>query len=185
MVQIYHRESHDIDIFLNDPQLLPYLNPVTQGYPIALSPTDYTSDGIRSLKIIFDGIGEIDFICCGPVLEDKTIRKNVRGVTVELETPAEIIAKKIYYRGARLQPRDMFDIAAVVHNGSGEILVKALSRFPEKVAKALETAEGYKPALLDPVLAGLNVFPAFDAVRSTAQRDTVTFLRTVLDHSGS
>jgi hypothetical protein len=29
MLQIDHRESHDIDIFLNDPQLLPYLNPAT------------------------------------------------------------------------------------------------------------------------------------------------------------
>jgi len=37
----------------------------------------------------------------------------IRGREVDLETPAEIIAKKVYYRGDRMQPRDMFDIAAV------------------------------------------------------------------------
>jgi hypothetical protein len=31
MLQIDHRESFDVDIFLDDPQLLPYLNPKTQG----------------------------------------------------------------------------------------------------------------------------------------------------------
>jgi len=27
MLQIDHRESHDIDLFLDDPQIIPYLNP--------------------------------------------------------------------------------------------------------------------------------------------------------------
>lgn len=31
MLQIDHRESDDIDIFLDDPQVLPFLNPETQG----------------------------------------------------------------------------------------------------------------------------------------------------------
>jgi len=29
-----------------------------------------------------------------------------------LETPAKILAKKVVFRGAQLQPHDMFDIAA-------------------------------------------------------------------------
>jgi len=29
MLEIDHRESYDIDIFIDDPQLLPYLNPVS------------------------------------------------------------------------------------------------------------------------------------------------------------
>ncbi|WP_457663786.1 hypothetical protein [Sinorhizobium medicae] len=33
MLQIDHRESFDVDIFLDDPQLLPYLNPKKQGRP--------------------------------------------------------------------------------------------------------------------------------------------------------
>lgn len=31
MLQIDHRESHDIDIFVDDPQWLPFLNPESQG----------------------------------------------------------------------------------------------------------------------------------------------------------
>ncbi|WP_245464080.1 nucleotidyl transferase AbiEii/AbiGii toxin family protein [Rhizobium sp. NXC24] len=38
MLQIDHRESFDVDIFVQDPQLLPYLNPQTQGYELDISP---------------------------------------------------------------------------------------------------------------------------------------------------
>lgn len=39
MLQIKHRESHDIDLFIDDAQYLPYLNPETQGYDLALAPS--------------------------------------------------------------------------------------------------------------------------------------------------
>ena len=68
MLQIDHRDSHDIDIFIDDPQYLPYLNPQTQGYDLVLDPSDYETDGSRALKIVFAGIGEIDFICCDAAL---------------------------------------------------------------------------------------------------------------------
>ncbi|CUX65088.1 hypothetical protein AGR6A_Lc30003 [Agrobacterium sp. NCPPB 925] len=38
MLQINHRESFDIDIFIDDPQVLPYLNPTTQGYTLQVNP---------------------------------------------------------------------------------------------------------------------------------------------------
>lgn len=62
MLQIDHRESHDVDLFIRDPQVLPYLNPETQGYALDIMPGSYVSDGVGSLKIVFDGVGEIDFI---------------------------------------------------------------------------------------------------------------------------
>ncbi|WP_323131355.1 hypothetical protein [Sinorhizobium medicae] len=52
MLQIDHRESFDVDIFLDDPQLLPYLNPKTQGYALDINPDGYESDGSRTLKIV-------------------------------------------------------------------------------------------------------------------------------------
>lgn len=64
MIQIDHRESHDIDMFIEDAQVLPYLNPETQDYVLDLVPSGYDTDGVQSLKIIFGGVGEIDFICC-------------------------------------------------------------------------------------------------------------------------
>ena len=62
MLQIDHRESHDVDIFLPDPLFLPYLDPKTHDFVFEIQPTDYIGDGARSLKFVFQDIGEIDFI---------------------------------------------------------------------------------------------------------------------------
>ncbi len=49
---------------------------------------------------------------------------DVRGREVLVETSLEIITKKLVYRGSHIQPRDMFDIAAVVmQQGSDELSV--------------------------------------------------------------
>ena len=121
MLQIGHRESFDIDIFIDDPQVLPYLNPTTQGYTLQFNPDEYVSDGTHALKIVFAGIGEIDYICASSLTENPTSRVTVRGVEVDLETPSEIIVKKVHYRGASLQPRDMFDIASPWHTATSTL----------------------------------------------------------------
>lgn len=96
MIQINHRESFDIDIFIDDPQVLPYLNPTTQSYNLQLNPDEYVSDGTHALKIVFADIGEIDFICAPSLTNDPTPRVTVRGIEVDLETPGEILAKKVH-----------------------------------------------------------------------------------------
>ncbi len=48
------------------------------------------------------------------------------GHELDLETAAEIIAKKVYYRGARMQPRDMFDVAAVAEHHGDDYVIAAL-----------------------------------------------------------
>jgi hypothetical protein len=45
MLRIDHRESYDIDIFLEDPQFLPFLNPETQSYALSRQPDSYLGDG--------------------------------------------------------------------------------------------------------------------------------------------
>ena len=97
MLQIAHRESFDIDIFVDDPQVLPYLNPNTQDYTLDLNPDGYVSDGTHALKIVFGGVGEIDYICAPTLTTNPISRVTVRNIEVDLETPAEIIAKKVYY----------------------------------------------------------------------------------------
>ncbi len=76
MAQIDHRESHDVDLFLTDPQLLPFLNPATQAYDLDRQPDGYDGDGSRVLKLMFDRLGEIDFICCSasPALPPRSAR---------------------------------------------------------------------------------------------------------------
>ena len=99
MLQIDHRESHDVDLFLDDPQVLPYLNPETQGITLSRQPDSYETDGTRVLKLAYKDLGEIDFICCKNIIDNPTRQTEVRGHTVELEMPAEIIAKKVHFRG--------------------------------------------------------------------------------------
>lgn len=146
MLQIDHRESHDIDLFLNDPQILPFLNPETQGYQVTRLPDSYAGDGAGSLKLVFEDAGEIDFICGASILESPTGQREVRGRTVALETPAEIVAKKVWYRGGSFLPRDMFDMAAVVdHFGIGYVLAALRGCGADKCATALATVEKASP----------------------------------------
>jgi hypothetical protein len=106
MLQIDHRESRDVDIFLSDPQLLGFLNPKTHDFVFEIRPTGYVTDGSTSLKWVFENIGEIDFIVGHLMTSAPTKRTTIEGISVELETIPEIITKKIYYRGSSIKPRD-------------------------------------------------------------------------------
>jgi hypothetical protein len=116
MLQIGHRESHDVDIFLSDPQLLPFLDPNLHDFEFEIRPSDYGGDGTGFLKLAFEGIGEVDFIVAHALTDIPTTKQTIEGEDVDLETVAEIIAKKIHYRGATIKPRDIFDIAAAARH---------------------------------------------------------------------
>lgn len=180
MLQIGHRESHDIDIFVDDPQLLPFLNPETQDFSLTLQPSSYVSDGTQSLKIVFDDVGEIDVICCGWLTEDFASSKEVKGRQILLETPGEVIAKKIFHRGWNLQPRDMFDIAAVRQSHGDPYLIEAISEFQREAEVALDVAKGFNPELIQGVLSGLTVREGFTDLVGTAQASTIDLLSKLL-----
>jgi len=88
MLQIDHRESHDIDLFLDDPRLLPYLNPETQDIQLERLPDSYSVEGAAVLKLAYKEVGEIDFIVCADITDQPTERRDVRGHSVAPETPA-------------------------------------------------------------------------------------------------
>jgi hypothetical protein len=50
MMQIGHRESRDIDIFLSDPQLLPLLDPQKNDFEFEIQPNTYMGDGAISQR---------------------------------------------------------------------------------------------------------------------------------------
>ncbi|SDW13396.1 hypothetical protein SAMN04488041_101366 [Sulfitobacter pontiacus] len=179
MLQIDHRESHDVDLFLDDPQLMPYLNPETQGFDLSIRPSSYTSDGTQSLKIVFDEVGEIDVICCGWLTDDYSINREINGHPTLLEKPSEIIAKKVFYRGWSLQARDMFDIAAVRQVYGDDYVVEALSPFPKQVALAQSVAERLNRDLALGILSGLTVRGAFSELIGFAQTSTIEILSKV------
>ena len=179
MLHIWHRESFDIDIFVADPQWLPLLNPLTQDYELDLQPSNYDTDGARVLKLTFSGIGEIDFISCAPLTSPDCAQREICGQHVMLENPSEILAKKIYYRGQRLQPRDMFDIAATVAHSNREGLLQALHPYKQQCAVAADTAERMDSEFATAIMRQLIIHEPFTYLPDTAQKITIDFLREV------
>lgn len=179
MLQIDHRDSFDIDIFIHDPQFLPFLNARTQGHELDPWPDDYKTDGTKALKLVFADLGEIDFICAAELTDTPTVIRPLFDETVRLETPAEIISKKICYRGSSLQPRDMFDIACVVETLGEDYLREALGPYAERASNALTVAKAMNPAFATAVMKQLRYRPAFAKTPDDAQAVTIGLLESV------
>jgi len=167
MLQIGHRESHDVDIFLPDPQLLSYLDPRTHDFTFEIELTDYTGDGARSLKLVFEDIGEIDFVVASTLTSNPTTSTTVEGEVVQLETIPEIITKKIYYRGTSIQPRDIFDIAAG-GNADESSIISELASYKDEVLKTLAAIDKLNPAFINQGIADLIIKPEYEEIAKTA-----------------
>ena len=178
MLQIDHRASRDVDIFLPDPQLLPYLDPQKHDFQFEIQPDAYESDGIRSLKLAFDKIGEIDFIVAGAMTGTPTTPAIVDGQTVLLETIPEIITKKIYYRGSSIKPRDIFDIAAASEKHA-DSLIEELRRYRDQVAQTLTTIDRLNADFVDRAIAQLAIKDRYKAIARTALEKSKALLRAV------
>lgn len=105
-----HRFSKDIDIFVPDPQYLGYVNPKLNDTAESLT-GEYVEEH-ASLKLLFRE-GEIDFIASAPLTSNPTVVETLFGREINVETSTEIIAKKLWHRGARFTARDLFDLALV------------------------------------------------------------------------
>lgn len=161
MLQIDHRESHDVDLFLDDPQLLPYVEATVAEMQFQIGTPTYNGDGRGHLKIAFEEIGEIDFIVTGHVTADYAVARSILGRDVLFETIPEIIAKKIRFRGARIQPRDVFDIAAAIESGHGAEIEAVLADNADAVVIASERLADLSPDYVETVIGQLMIRPAF------------------------
>ncbi|SMH26517.1 nucleotidyl transferase AbiEii/AbiGii toxin family protein [Mesorhizobium australicum] len=179
MIQIGHRESHDIDIFLDDPQLLGFIDPSRSRLRFDLVPSAYQGDGLRFQKFAFEDVGEIDFIVAGPLTLMPFQIRNVEGRAVQIETIPEIIAKKVYYRGAEAKPRDIFDIAAAARTQL-EPLVEALRAFPEQVSRTKDRLEKLNPEFVDRAISQLMIMPDYEAATADSLDTALAVLDEVL-----
>jgi hypothetical protein len=178
MLQLKHRRSDDIDIFLPDPQLLPYLDPKLHDFKFEIMPSDYRGDGSNFLKLAFDGIGEIDFIASPPMTDMPSTRQTVEGEEVDVETLAEIITKKVHFRGARIKPRDIFDIAAAARSEPAAI-IEALRAYRNDVVATLAAIDRLNPDFIRATIAALAIEETFQPVALTALEETRDLLRAV------
>lgn len=122
MFHYNHRLSKDIDIFVPDPQFLGYINPQLSDEAESLT-NDYV-EGAGYVKLVFDE-GEIDFVASDTLTDNPFETDVVLGRDIRLETPVEIVAKKIFHRGDQATPRDLLDFALVIQNNHEEIIRNA------------------------------------------------------------
>jgi hypothetical protein len=179
MLQIDHRESHDVDIFLPDPQLLGFLNPATHDFEFEVTPPEYNGDGTGFLKLAFQDIGEIDFIVATTLTYPGTIEQAIKGRTTRLETVPEIIAKKIHYRGANIKPRDIFDLAAAGHM-QRDAIIAALKPHHDKVSATLQRIALLNPDFVANAIADLAIKDAFKSIADDALARAKALLEAVL-----
>src|SRR5574337_509998 len=95
MTYYSHRRSKDIDIFLRDVQLLTRFTPRLNDY-VAERVDDY-SEMSNSLKLKIKK-QEIDFIVAPFLTKKPTLKKLIANAQVHIESPEEIVVKKIFYR---------------------------------------------------------------------------------------
>jgi len=112
MFRFEHRLSKDIDFFLHDVQWLSLLTPRLNDATAAMV-TDYVEQA-NGIKLVLPH-GDIDFVVAGVVTDAEAVETlEFMGRTFFLEPTEEILAKKLFYRAARFQSRDVFDLAAAI-----------------------------------------------------------------------
>lgn len=113
MTYYNHRRSKDIDIFLRDVQLLTCLTPRLNDF-VSEKVSDYTElSNFLKLKV---GEQEIDFIVAPLLTKEPVVKKNIVGIPIMVESPEEIVVKKMFYRAESFKVRDVFDLAVVIKN---------------------------------------------------------------------
>jgi hypothetical protein len=178
MLQIDHRESHDVDIFLSDPQFLSFLDPQKRDFQFEIWPTAYDGDGASFQKLAFKDVGEIDFIVGHAMTSFPPIQTVIEGEAALLETIPEIIVKKIYYRGSSIKPRDIFDIAAAAEQHTDSVIT-ALRSYRAEVQTTLGVIDKLNPAFVNSAIAQLAIKDKFRSVAGTALQQTRKLLQVV------
>jgi hypothetical protein len=140
MLRHRHRISKDVDIFVSDPQYLGFLTPRLNTKAESLTSSYIEQAGF--LKLYFQE-GEIDFVASAPLTRAPTTTESLLGRKVEVETSAEIVAKKVWHRGEQFTARDLFDLALVAEAEPGALwqIRPVLDSRREAVLRRIESQE--------------------------------------------
>jgi hypothetical protein len=112
------------------------------------------------------------------VTDVPTTRQTIEGEVVDLETVAEIIAKKIHYRGAAIKPRDIFDIAAAARHDR-DYIISALKHHKDDVVKTLSAIERLKPDFVNATIAELAIRNSFKPIIGTVLVEATELLKSI------
>lgn len=173
-----HRFSKDIAVFVPDPQYLGYLSP-RLGNVAALGGPD-CEEGAEFVKLRYPE-GEVDFVVATLLTIPGATPATVREQSVRLETNAEIMANKLFFRGDQFPARDLFDLAMVLERVSGieQLLAPwALRHRPRIQRKLMTQLESLRPGF-----DAINALGARPAAEAAAER-VLKFLQS-LDFQGT
>ncbi|PPC80862.1 MAG: hypothetical protein CTY39_10890 [Hyphomicrobium sp.] len=177
MLIMEHRISDDIDLFIRDPQWIGYLTPrLNDRFENMISGYD---EGATSLKLRLPH-GEIDFIVSMSLLG--LPNEASADCAFALEPVAEVLAKKLFYRGWALTPRDLLDWRmietklppSVTH---APLIAKLVARRIDQIHAALTGMDQSAKAQL--VWAGIRApeLPDFHETIQWAQAQLIEFRR--------
>ncbi len=93
---------------------------------------------------------------------------DILGLNVELETIPEIIAKKVRFRGANIQPRDVFDIADASDAGYREEIRDALAEISEYRDTAAKRLDALNEDYVNSSIQKLMLKPEFKPTAANA-----------------
>lgn len=110
MLRIDHRQSKDIDLFVPDPQYLPYVSPRLSDVAEQITDDYVETAGFVKLNL---PQGEIDIVVGASLTPNPYDVVSFHGRDVRVETCAEILAKKFHHRGDKARVRDLFDLCAI------------------------------------------------------------------------
>jgi hypothetical protein len=172
-LRIHHRVSYDVDLFLRDHDILRALSPNRNR--AARDVTDRWQEPGNYLRLEC-AEGAIDFIVAGRQTELPPWLYRFMDRDIQVEEPAEIIAKKLKYRGSRLLPRDIFDLLAVQRADPTQIMT-AVAAAPDGARRAADRIERiavrYRATIADevnPTPSGLELLAADPLTAALALR---------------
>lgn len=112
MFEFQHRLSKDIAFFGHDAQWLSLISPRLNETAAAIA-ANYVEQA-NTVKIVMPH-GDIDFIVSADVLHPVARQPaTLLGREIEIDPPAEILAKKLMYRASAFKPRDVYDLSAAI-----------------------------------------------------------------------
>lgn len=160
MLAMEHRISDDIDLFIRDPQWIGFLTPrLNDRFEHLISDYD---EGATALKLKMTE-GEIDFIVGMSLLDlpDEAAPDSL----FLLEPVAEVLAKKLFYRGWALTPRDLFDWWSIETKLPQEVV--HVPRLADLLSKRIEPIQ----AALQIMSASANALVAWHKIRAPTVPD--------------
>ena len=147
---LHHRSTRDLDLFWHGTSSL---SPVRVQVEDRLRNEGLEVKVIRSGEsyhqlVVSDGAEKVvvDLVAEPVSILEAPVQVSIEGVTIQLDTPYEILVNKLCSLLHRSEPRDLFDVKSLVE--SGVSLESAIQDAPAKDA-------GFSPATLAWVLRGL------------------------------